>query len=155
MNQRTKSDFESRQREWEEHRRSEEERQRHQEEEIAVKFRQQEEELRRRQEENSQFMAERGNDLLKNENSQDSFGSGSYQDGSNWRRTSESYGSQGGSSWRGGGSDSWGRSAGADRSSYQRGSSDSDLQPPPDANTFMENFNRGRSFEQGGNDYAG
>lgn len=52
---------------------------------------------------------------MKSENSQDSFGSGGYQgmEGSNWRRTSDSYGTQGGSSWRGGGSDSWGRSAGA------------------------------------------
>lgn len=56
MNQRTKSDYEARQREWEEHRRTEEERQRRQEEELSQKFRQQEEELRRRQEENRLFM---------------------------------------------------------------------------------------------------
>lgn len=56
MNQRTKSDYEARQREWEEHRRVEEERQRRQEEELSQKFRQQEEELRRRQEENRLFM---------------------------------------------------------------------------------------------------
>nr|XP_027234919.1 protein argonaute 2-like [Penaeus vannamei] len=102
-------------------------------------------------------MQERANDLMKSENSQDSFGSGGYQgmEGSNWRRTSDSYGTQGGSSWRGGGSDSWGRSAGADRGSYQRGNSESELPPPPDPNTFLENFNRGRNFEQGANDYAG
>ncbi|KAK3872549.1 hypothetical protein Pcinc_015163 [Petrolisthes cinctipes] len=213
MNQRTKSDYEARQREWEEHRRTEEERQRRQEEELALKFRQQEEELRRRQEENRQFMQERGGDLLKSENSQDSFGSGGYQgnEGSNWRRNGDSYRSQGGSSWRGGGSDSWGRSGmggsrggtgssglgsswadnswdgrldpwqNDNRSGYQRGNSESDLPPPPtttnhdssairhagradekdapdttkDPNTFMENFNRGRNFEQEGVDYSG
>ncbi|KAG7163210.1 Hrp65 protein-like 1, partial [Homarus americanus] len=163
MNQRTKSDYEARQREWEEHRRTEEERQRRQEEELSLKFRQQEEELRRRQEENRQFMQERASDMLKNENSQDSFGSTGYQgtEGSNWRRNSDSYRSQGGSSWRGGGSDSWGRSGMAgsrggtsssglgsswadsswdgrpdpwqsdSRSAYQRGSSESELPPPP------------------------
>lgn len=209
VNQRTKSDYEQRQREWEEHRRQEEERQRRQEEELSVKFRQQEEELRRRQEENRQFMQERASDMLKNENSQDSFGSSGYQgtDGSNWRRNADSYRSQGGSSWRGGGSESWGRSAmggsrGGDlgsswadggwdgrpdpwqsdnRSGYQRGSSEGELPPPPttnhagssmcipgrgeeketkdtskeDPNTFLENFNRGRNFEQEGIDYAG
>ncbi|XP_042232815.1 hrp65 protein-like isoform X2 [Homarus americanus] len=215
MNQRTKSDYEARQREWEEHRRTEEERQRRQEEELSLKFRQQEEELRRRQEENRQFMQERASDMLKNENSQDSFGSTGYQgtEGSNWRRNSDSYRSQGGSSWRGGGSDSWGRSGMAgsrggtsssglgsswadsswdgrpdpwqsdSRSAYQRGSSESELPPPPttnhaggsssirnpgrgeekeaedttkeDPNTFLENFNRGRNFEQEGIDYAG
>lgn len=213
MNQRTKSDFEQRQREWEEQRRTEEERQRRQEEELTHKFRQQEEELRRRQEENRVFMQERG-EMIKGENSQDSFGSGGYQgntEGSNWRRTSDGYGSQGGSSWRGGG-ESWGRGGGGrgsggsgqswgdnawdnrpdpwqsdSRTGYPRGTNDSELPPPPhstktstavrepgrveekskednakDPNAFLENFNnntttptRGRSFEQGGNDYAG
>ena len=55
---------------------------------------------------------ERANDLMKGENSQDSFGSSGYpgNEGSNWRRNSDGYRSQGGSSWRGGGSESWGRS---------------------------------------------
>ncbi|XP_045117175.1 hrp65 protein-like isoform X7 [Portunus trituberculatus] len=86
MNQRTKSDYEARQREWEEHRRTEEERQRRQEEELSQKFRQQEEELRRRQEENRLFMQERANDLMKSENSQDSFGSSGYPDRSGYQR---------------------------------------------------------------------
>ncbi|KAK8380201.1 hypothetical protein O3P69_016676 [Scylla paramamosain] len=161
MNQRTKSDYEARQREWEEHRRTEEERQRRQEEELSQKFRQQEEELRRRQEENRLFMQERANDLMKNENSQDSFGSSGYpgNEGSNWRRNSDGYRSQGGSSWRGGGSDNWGRSGmgsrggtgssgmgsswdsswdgrpdpwqSDNRSGYQRGGNENELPPPP------------------------
>lgn len=117
MNERNKTDFEARQREWDDHRRVEDERVRREDEELTLKYRQQEEELRRRQEENRVFMQERS-ETMKSENCQDDYLSGGYQttDG-RWvqqqsQRRSDGY-SHGSSSWRGGGSsggENWGRS---------------------------------------------
>ncbi|CAL4207004.1 unnamed protein product, partial [Meganyctiphanes norvegica] len=111
LNERNRTDFEIRQREWDEHRRVEDERSRQEEEELTLKYRQQEEELRRRQEENRLFMQERA-EAMKSENCQDNYVSGGYQSSEGrWQqqqsqRRSDGY-SQGGSSWRGGGGSSW------------------------------------------------
>merc|ERR1712008_615315 len=74
----------------------------------TMKYRQQEEELRRRQEENRLFMQERAEAMK--DNYQDNYLSGGYQTGSyqQAQRRGDGY-SQGGSSWRSGGGENWGR----------------------------------------------
>ena len=58
------------------------------------------------------FNQERGNELMKSENSQDGFGGDYNPEGGSWRRNPDSFPGQGGSSWRGGSGDSWNRGGG-------------------------------------------